>query len=92
VAQENIELPKAAQPVEHAQVGAFFTRFDEQGRRFVPNPELRSRYPDDNNDSSDYCSGEDSLSGPSSTTSPPPPPSTDAAEEDDAAPMSTSSE
>ena len=76
VAQENIELPEEARPVEHAQVGAFFTRFDEQAHRFVPNPELRARYPQDY-DGGDECAEED-LNGDVATTvemAAPPPPS-----------------
>lgn len=49
VAQENISIPEKAKPLEHAQVGAFFSRFDEDNCCYVPNAELRVRYPDD------YC-------------------------------------
>jgi len=47
VAQENIELHVEPTPIEHLQTGAFFSRFDYQNRRFVPNPDLQERYPDD---------------------------------------------
>lgn len=50
VAEENIINPQYAQPVEHAQVGAYFDTFDEENSRFIPNDELRSRYPDDHDD------------------------------------------
>lgn len=76
VAQENIELPEEARPVEHAQVGAFFTRFDEQARRFVPNPELRARYPEDC-DGGEECAQEEDVNGDVATTvemAPPPSP------------------
>jgi hypothetical protein len=72
VAQENIELPEEARPVEHAQVGAFFTRFDEQARRFVPNSELRARYPEDY-DGGEECAEEDEINGDVATTVGPPP-------------------